>query len=374
MIKIGITGQSGFIGAHLYNYLGLTPEKFLRIPFDDSYFNEIGSLSKFVSGCDVIVHLAAINRLNDQEELYKTNIDLVKKLLFACESACVKPHIIFSSSIQEERDNPYGRSKIEGRNILIDWAKKNNSGFTGLIIPNVFGPFCKPFYNSVVATFCFQLTHNDIPRIEIDAVLKLIYIENLVTRIICCIDNHSSEIIEKLEVTATCEIRVSELLQKLFVLKEKYFDKGIFPDLNNAVERELFFTFLSYFDFKKFFPIHLKMVKDERGTFTELLKSDNLSQVSFSVTRSGITRGNHFHTGKVERFAVIKGKARIEIRKVGSNDKIAFDLDGENPSCIDMPVWYTHNITNTGTEDLYTIFWISKFYDQNNSDTFFELV
>jgi UDP-2-acetamido-2,6-beta-L-arabino-hexul-4-ose reductase len=180
MIKIGITGQSGFIGTHLNNFLGLKQEEVKRIPFNDDFFSKQSKLEDFVKQCDVIVHLAALNRHNSPQTIYDTNISLVRKLINALEATDSKPHIIFSSSIQEERDNIFGQSKREGRQMLAHWAEKNNALFAGLIIPNVFGPFGNPYYNSVIATFAHQLTHNEEPGIDVDAQLKLIYVGDLV--------------------------------------------------------------------------------------------------------------------------------------------------------------------------------------------------
>ena len=152
MLKVGITGQVGFVGSHLFNALGLFPEKYERVSFEDAFFQDDEKLKEFVSTCDTIVHLAAMNRHNDPEMIYQTNIRLVKQLIKACEATHSTPHILFSSSIQEERDNLYGKSKKEGRELLEQWALKNNAQFTGFVIPNVFGPFGHPYYNSVVAT------------------------------------------------------------------------------------------------------------------------------------------------------------------------------------------------------------------------------
>jgi UDP-2-acetamido-2,6-beta-L-arabino-hexul-4-ose reductase len=154
MIRIGITGQVGFVGTHLFNTISLYPDKFKRIPFKDDFFTNKNKLSEFVSNCDVIVHLAALNRHNDPKVICETNIALVKQLISACESTSTKPHILFSSSTQEEQDNLYGRSKKEGRELFEKWALKNGSKFSGFVIPNVFGSFGNPYYNSVVATFC----------------------------------------------------------------------------------------------------------------------------------------------------------------------------------------------------------------------------
>jgi len=372
MPRIGITGQTGFIGTHLYNFFGLKNEEIERIPFEDSFFEDQSMLEEFVRKCDAIIHLAALNRHNDPQAIYDTNILLVNKLVNALEKTGSRPHILFSSSTQEERDNMFGKSKREGRNLLASWARKNNTPFTGLVIPNVFGPFGNPYYNSVVATFSHQLTHNEEPKIEIDAQLRLIYIGELVDIIYNLIRNKTAD--PEFKVPYTKEIKVSEILDLLKYYKSDYYEKSIIPDLSNSFERNLFNTFQAYFDIQSHFPVKLRLNTDERGSFVETMKTISGGQVSFSTTRPGVTRGNHFHTRKAERFAVIKGKARIRLRRIGTDRILNFDLDGTEPSFVDMPVWYTHNITNTGDEDLYTIFWINEFYNPDDPDTFFEVV
>jgi UDP-2-acetamido-2,6-beta-L-arabino-hexul-4-ose reductase len=379
MIKIGITGQPGFVGTHLFNTLGLQPDKFKRIPFEDAFFADKDKLNAFVQSCDVIVHLAAMNRHNDPEVLYQTNIGLVKQLIGACEATKSTPHILFSSSTQEERDNLYGKSKKQGRELFEKWADKNNAQFTGLIIPNVFGPFGNPYYNSVVATFCHQLTHNEQPKIDVDGDLKLIYVGELVKKIIEIIEVVSNEysdqvVIQSVEITHNTEIKVSRLLQLLKSYKSAYFEKGELPSLDGITNRNLFNTFLCYIDHSSFFPFKLQQNIDQRGSFVEMVKLNSGGQVSFSTTNLGVTRGNHFHTRKAERFAVIKGKAKIELRRIGTEKVISFELNGEQPSFVDMPIWHTHNITNIGDEELYTIFWINEHFDANDTDTYFEKV
>ena len=379
MIKVGITGQSGFVGTDLFNTLGLHPQQFEQIPFEDNFFNDESNLKGFVQQCDTIVHLAAMNRHNDPEVIYETNIQLVKLLIKACEETKSTPHILFSSSTQEERDNLYGKSKKEGRQLFETWAKRNNAHFTGLVIPNIFGPFGHPYYNSVVATFCHQLTHTETPKIEVDGEIKLIYVGELVEKILkiisqCNTVSNTEQHSETIFVKHTSEIKVSALLTLLKSYKENYFEQGIIPSLDNPFERNLFNTFLCYIDHKTFFPFNLELKTDDRGSFVETVKLNSGGQVSFSTTKPGITRGNHFHTRKAERFAVIKGKARIELRRIGTNEVLSFEFDGNQPSFVDMPIWYTHNITNTGDEDLFTIFWINEHFDGNDTDTFFEKV
>ena len=378
IMKIGITGQTGFIGTHLYNFLGLQ-ENVERIPFEDKYFDSEETLNNFVSQCDIIVHLAAMNRHGDPQIIYDTNINLVENLISACETTNSKPHILFSSSTQEENDNLYGKSKKDGRLLFEQWALKSHAKFTGFIIPNVFGPFGNPYYNSVVATFCHQLTHNEQPEIHVDGELKLIYVGELIKEFYKKIQDKSKKIkkdkvVETYEIPYTSTHKVSEILSLLKSYKEIYFEKGTFPDLTNAFERNLFNTFVCYIDIKNYFPVKLTLHTDGRGSFVETVKLNSGGQISFSTTKPGITRGNHFHIRKAERFAVIKGKVRIQLRKIGTDEVLNFELDGKEPAYVDMPIWYTHNITNIGDEDVYTIFWISEFFDQYDPDTYFEKV
>jgi UDP-2-acetamido-2,6-beta-L-arabino-hexul-4-ose reductase len=375
MLKVGITGQSGFIGTHLFNYLNLKKEEIITISFKDSYFDNEDKLSEFVSSCDTIVHLAAMNRHGDPQVIYDTNIKLVKQLIHVCEKTGNLPHILFSSSTQEERDNLYGKSKHDGRILFEEWAERNQARFTGFIIPNVFGPFGNPFYNSVVATFCHQLTHNLQPKIEIDANIQLIYVNELVELFYKkIIDPVEESATIRLKVQHTSEIKVSEILLILENFKRIYFDGHCFPELNSIFELNLFNTFRSYFDHSSRYPVLLKENADLRGTFVETIKTSLGGQFSFSTTLPGVTRGNHYHTRKIERFIVIKGKAVIELRRIGTTEILHFDLNGEQPSFVDMPIWYTHNITNTGDEELITLFWINEFFDPDDPDTYFEKV
>jgi UDP-2-acetamido-2,6-beta-L-arabino-hexul-4-ose reductase len=372
MKKVGITGQNGFVGNHLYQTLKLNKEEFQLIDFNRDFFENDQLLDDFVSSCDVIVHLAALNRHNDPNEIYNKNTGLVKKLIESLKRTNRTPHVIISSSTQEERDNIYGKSKKEAREALSNWAKKSGANFTGMIIPNVFGPFGNPFYNSVVATFCHQITRNEQPKIEVDGLLKLIYAGDLVQEIIQAIklklNNHACVIQHQ------AEIKVSEILNYLNQFKSTYQDTGEIPLLTTKFEFQLFNTFRCYMDLSSYFPKFFTKNTDPRGTFVELVRLGIGGQVSFSTTVPGITRGNHFHTRKIERFAVIKGKALIQLRQIGKPETLDFYLDGENPSYVDMPIWFTHNIKNIGKDELYTVFWINEFYDPNDPDTYFEPV
>lgn len=370
MLKVGITGQAGFVGKHLYNTLGLYPDEFERVDFKKDFFEEESSLNEFVSGCDIIVHLAAMNRHNDPQVIYDTNLKLVGKLIASLKKTGSKAHVLFSSSTQEGRDNLYGKSKKEGRELLANWAKESGGKFTGMVIPNVFGPFGHPDYNSVVATFCYRLSHNETPIIEVDGNMKLIYVGELVEAILKEIRKGESK--NEVLISHTFESKVSALLLLLKTYKDQYQDKGIIPELNNRFETNLFNTFRCYMDVANYFPVKFTEHKDPRGAFVEVIRLNVGGQVSFSTTVPGITRGNHFHTRKIERFAVIKGKALIQLRQIGTDKVMDFYLDGKEPAYVDMPVWFTHNIKNIGEEDLYTIFWINEFFNPEDADTYFE--
>ena len=372
MIRVGITGSKGFVGYHLYQTIALRKEEFLVIEFERNFFEDDQSLDFFVSSCDVIVHLAALNRHNDAQVIYDTNTTLVKKLVASLERTNSKPHLMISSSTQEDRDNLYGKSKKEGRLLLSEWANKNRGRLSGLIIPNVYGPFGHPNYNSVIATFCHQLAIGETPKIDGDGDLKLIYVGELVEEFIKLIrfkDNSHEQIIP-----FTAEVKVSEILAVLQYFRTSYQDKGEIPVLHNDFEHKLFNTYRCYMDVANYFPKKFIQHADNRGAFVEIARLGIPGQMSFSTTLPGITRGNHFHTRKIERFSVIKGKALIQLRRIGTNEVHDFYLNGDESAYVDMPIWYTHNIKNIGEEMLYTIFWINEAFDANNPDTYFEVV
>ncbi len=371
MIRVGVTGSNGFIGWHLCQTLKLYIDKFELIEFRREWFNENENLDTFVSKCDIIIHLAGLNRHSEESAIYNTNVGLANNLVDAFIRTNFKGQVLFSSSIQEERNNIFGNSKKEARAIFSKWAKDNGTKFKGLIIPNVFGAFGVPFYNSVVATFSHQLVNNESPKIETDAILNLIYINDLVKVIIELFSKEEDEIVN---IKHTHTHKVSEILELLNQFKAAYFDNGQIPGLQNQFEINLFNTFRSYFNLSTHFPVKYKNNIDERGNFVEIIRLGTGGQVSFSTTKPNITRGNHFHTRKIERFSVIKGKALIQLRKIGTNEVFDYYLSGDVPAYVDMPIWYTHNIKNIGEEELYTMFWINEFYDATDPDTFFEKV
>jgi UDP-2-acetamido-2,6-beta-L-arabino-hexul-4-ose reductase len=240
-----------------------------------------------------------------------------------------------------------------------------------MVIPNVFGPFGMPFYNSVIATFSHQLVNRIEPKIEIDADLSLIYINDLVSEIREIINNRLNK--PEYQVKEKAIVKVSNILGKLKYYQKNYLNDGIIPDLGEYFDLCLFNTFRSYLPvdfFPKTYPSH----PDDRGNFVELVKTPNGGQTSFSKTRSSMIRGNHFHIRKVERFMVIKGDAKMRLRRIGTDKVIEYSISGDKPSFVDVPIWFTHNITNTGKKDLYTVFWINELYNPADPDTYYQNV
>lgn len=368
--KVGITGLSGFIGSHLRDRL-LQDENVSIAAFEDDFFKDSKKLKGFLADCDIVVHLAAINR-GDPDEIYNVNVELVNKLVSQMEEIKATPYLIFSSSTQCDLDNPYGRSKKEGARILEEWATRNNAPLTVMIIPNIFGDYGRPYYNSVVATFSYQLTHNEQPKIMVDSEMNLIYINEL-TDLIHETIKKPPKGVDITRVKPTAKAKVTEILALLQRFKEHYYEKKTVPNLKNTFERNLYNTFLTYMedaDYQQYPTLH----SDDRGSLVEVLKQEGCGQVFYSTTKPGITRGNHYHTRKMEKFCVVQGDAIIRLRRIGTDKVIEYKVSGNKPASIEMPNFHTHNITNIGQTDLLTLFWTNELFDPKDPDTFYEEV
>ena len=370
-MRIGITGQNGFIGYHLTQTIKYQCSDSTLAPFQKSFFQEENTLAEFVSSCDVIVHLAGVNRAQTDQEVYGGNMQLANALKAALVTSNFQGHLLFASSSQEKGDSTYGKAKKDARVLLEDTMSTLGGRFTALIIPNIFGPFCKPNYNSFVATFCSKIVNHESPEVINDANVPLLYVGNLVDQILEKIKKPKDPLVE---IQPNVEVKVTEVLRLLNLFKSSYLDKNTIPSLKSAFETQLYNTFRSYIDMDRINPVPIVQHTDERGFFSELIRTEIGGQFSYSTTLPGITRGNHFHTRKIERFMVISGKAKISLRKIRSVEVHEYLLDGENPSYVDMPIWYTHNITNIGSSPLITAFWINEPYNSEDADTYFENV
>ena len=366
-MKVLVTGSDGFVGKNLLVKLAENSIDFVCF----SRRHAVDDLVSLLTDIDFVFHLAGVNRPQDPDDFDKQNRELTARLCEAIQKTGRTIPVAFTSSIQAAYDNAYGISKKFAEEALIQLNKAIQSPIYLYRLPNVFGKWAKPNYNSVIATFCHQLVNNEIPIIQTDTTLNLIYINDLVKIIIDLFKNESNETIN---IAYTDTFKVSEILNILNNFKTKYFLQGQIPKLKSNFEINLFNTFRSYFNLKDHFPIKYKNNIDNRGNFVEITRVEIGGQVSFSSTKSGIIRGNHLHTKKIERFSVIKGQALIKLRKKGTDEVFHYHLNGDTPAYVDMPIWYVHNIENIGIEELYTIFWTNELYDANDPDTYSEIV
>ena len=367
MLKIGITGIGGLIGWHLRAFLCGQPDVQI-VESDRTTFTSKDKLLRFVSSSDAIVHLAGMH-CGDEEEIVKTNIALTDSLIAACEEARSNPHIIFASSNHIYRNTRYGNSKKVCTEKFQQWAGRARASFTNMILPNIFGEGGKPFFNSVVSTFCYQIANNEEPKIISDGKLDLIHAQTLAEEIFAIIRSRKTGDVRPVGT----QMMVSDLMEKIFNFADIYVEQKKIPDLSDKTDLDLFNTFRSYL-YPKHYPVKVAIHKDMRGELFDAVKSHNKGQCFISITNPGVTRGNHYHRKLVERFLVIDGRALIRVRKLFSSDIVEFEVDGKEPRYIDIPTLHTHNIENTGEDIVRTLFWANKIYDPSEPDTYAEVV
>ena len=366
-MKIGITGSEGLIGWHQRVYLKtIGGDHEIRLANRET-FKQPGLLTGFVGGLDAIIHLAGMNR-GDDTEIEATNTALACDLVAACEQTGTRPFLVYANSTHQDRDTAYGRGKRAAAVTFRRWAELHGAGFANLILPHVFGEFGKPFYNSVVSTFCHQLARYETPQIVSDGDLELLHVQDVVAQCWKAIKENQRGDIRMHGVG----MKVSELLQLLTDMLDRY-RAMVMPPLDSALDVRLFNTLRSYL-FPAHYPVALTLHSDARGSLFEVVKSNSGGQVFMSTTHPGITRGNHFHTRKVERFLVASGEADIRLRKLFSDEVISFKVRGDTPCYVDIPTFHTHHITNTGQSELVTLFWANEIFDPVDPDTFHELV
>lgn len=366
MTKIAITGAKGLIGWQTRAWLAVQPDcEVVRVP--KAAWADPGEVARLISGCDAVVHLAAVNRGSD-EDIHETNVRLARTLVEALERAGGAPHVLHSSSTLIERDTgthgAYGRSKREAAEILSGWAARAGARFTDMVLPNVFGEGGRPFHNSVVSTFCHQLAHGDAPRIETDREIEFLHAHQVARGIGALIGSGEGGIWRP----SGHRITVSALLSKLRTMDAGYRDHFI-PDLRDSFDLDLFNTYRSYL-YPSHYPVAFQRHTDQRGTLVEAIREGSGGQIHYSNTHPGFTRGEHFHFRKVERFVVMHGEAEIAIRRVCGSEIVRFRVSGERPVYVDMPTLHTHNLKNTGSGDMIAMFWTNELYDPAAPDTY----
>ena len=365
-MRLGITGSDGMLGWHLRCYLKQFDDVEVALANRET-FADSSALEAFVGDVDAIAHFAGQIRGSD-EEIAATNPGLAERLVAACEARGVTPHVVYSSSTHIDGDSVYGASKRRAGDILAAWAERSGARFCNLVLPHVFGERTRPNYNSAVATFAHQLASGEEPVVNSAGKVELLHAQDVAARVLqICRDGETGTSREQGE-----PLGVSELAERLRHMASSY-ENLVIPDVRDKLELRLFNQYRQYL-FPDFYPRTLQLNSDDRGDLVEVVKNLNGGQAFFSTTKPGITRGNHFHYNKIERFLVLQGQARIEIRQLFSDTVHAFDVSGDTPAFIDMPTLHTHNITNTGDTPLLTLFWAHEIFDPDAPDTVFEPV
>lgn len=360
--NILVTGSDGLIGRHFRAWLLTRGDAVETIPCNRKQFNDDVYLGDAIEKADVIVHLAGMNR-GDEEEIVETNIALARRITEFCQQLDCKPQIIYSSSTHIDGDSRYGHSKRVAGETFEAWANSEDALFLNLVLPHVFGEHGKPFYNSAVSTFCHQLANGESPKITGDGQVELLHAHD-VGRIIweAIEDSTDGELRPH-----GCKMFVSELLDTLRRLTDRY-QEGVIPQTAESIELKLFNTYRSYIPYDKR-AIDLTLHEDNRGNLFEGARADGQGQVFLSTSHPDITRGEHFHFRKVERFLVVQGKAKIRMRRLFEDEIVTYDVSGDRPQAIDIPTLHTHNITNVGDTPLLTLFWAGEHFDPEDSDT-----
>jgi len=365
-MNILVTGAKGFIGknliAALKNY-----ENYIIFQYDTDSDPDL--LNEYTRKCNFTVHLAGVNRPTDDKEFIKGNIEFTSLLLENLKKNNNNSPILFSSSVQAEIDSPYGRSKKTAEELLLNYSSENSISVYIYRLTNVFGKWCNPNYNSVTATFCNNIARGiDITVNNPNSPLSLVYIDDVIKQFIKTItkgENHC-------EIQPVFETTVGELASLIHSFKESR-NKRETVDVSNGFINKLYSTYLSYLPVNEFsYP--LKTHIDERGSFTEFIRTANSGQVSVNIYKPNITKGNHWHMTKNEKFLIVKGNGVIRFRQIGSDEIIEYNVSDEKPEVVDIPPGYVHNIQNTSSGDMITIMWSNELFDPDNPDTIYEEV
>ncbi len=378
MMKILITGAKGFIGKNLIAELNnikegkakgyhLNPELTL---FEYDMDTDPSLLDGYCKDADFVFHLAGVNRPKDQSEFMEGNFGFTSLLLDTLKKHDNNCPVMLSSSIQAELDNPYGISKKAGEDLLLEYGRETGSDVLIYRFPNVFGKWCRPNYNSAVATFCHNVAH-DLPiQVNDRSVnMTLVYIDDVVKELIAALEGNPNKSGEFCKVPVEHKITLGEIVDLIYSFKESR-KNLLVADLSDPFTKKLYSTYLSYLPEDQFsYP--LKMNVDERGSFTEFLKSNDRGQVSVNISKPGITKGHHWHHTKNEKFLVVSGKGVIRFRKIDEKKVQEYFVSGEKLEVVDIPVGYTHNIENLGDSDMVTIMWANEPFDPENPDTYY---
>lgn len=378
-MNILVTGANGFIGknlcATLHNIQQEKDKSFEISPalhlFAFDVADDPALLDEYCAKADFVFNLAGVNRPKDQAEFMQGNFGFASTLLGTLKKHKNTCPVMLSSSTQAALDNPYGQSKKAGEELFFQYEMDTGAQVLVYRFPNVFGKWCRPNYNSAVATFCYQIAH-DLPITINDpsVVMKLVYIDDVVSELIHALAGRANRqpdgycAVSTVHTAALGEI--ANLIQSFRACRE---ERSV-PDMSDAFTKKLYATYLSYLPEEQFsYP--LTMHEDARGSFTEMLRTPERGQISVNISKPGITKGNHWHHTKNEKFLVVSGTGVIRLRKVGGEQVHTYYVSGERLEVVEIPTGYTHNIENLGDSDMTTLMWASDCFDPEKPDTYF---
>lgn len=372
MMKVLVTGANGFIGKNLITELKRREEVEV-LPFDIDTPED--KLEEYCAKCDFVYNLAGVNRPEHTEEFMEGNFGFATTLVETLKKAGNTCPVMNSSSIQAALENPYGKSKKAGEDMMFAYGEQAGVHVYIYRFPNVFGKWCRPNYNSAVATFCYNIAHGlPIQVNDRSTVMHLVYIDDVVEELLQALDGHPHVNADGYcYVPVEHEITLGEIVTLLYSFRESR-DNLMIPDMTEgSFEKKLYSTYLSYLP-EEGFSYPLVMHEDDRGSFTEILKSVDRGQVSINISKPGITKGNHWHHTKNEKFVVVSGRGLIRFRKYGTDEIIEYHVSGEKLEVVDIPTGYTHAIINEGDTDLVTLMWCNECFNPGKPDTIYELV
>ena len=364
-----ITGYAGFVGKNLVAELKNQGYENLLL-FERGDTPE--TLAHYAAQASFVIHLAGINRPKDPSEFYSGNAGLTDVLLAELEKAANKAPVLVTSSVQAILDNDYGKSKKQAEDAIFAHGDKMGSPVYVFRMEGVFGKWCRPNYNSVVATFCHNIARDFPIQVRDPAFeLPLVYIDDVVRCILDALDGKVQKDAEGIcRIHPVHSVTLGRLAELLYSFKESRQSLAV-PALSpDSFEKKLYSTYLSYLPTDAFkYP--LTMHTDERGSFTEFLRSPERGQVSVNISKPGIVKGNHWHHTKNEKFLVVKGQGLIRLRRIDSQEVLEYPVSGDKLEVVDIPVGYTHSIENVGSEDMITVMWANEAFDPDHPDTYF---
>ncbi|MCA0985184.1 capsular polysaccharide biosynthesis protein CapF [Halobacillus yeomjeoni] len=364
-MKVLVTGAKGFIGKNLV--AELKSQNHYEI-LEYNRDNDISTLDKYCSEADFVFHLAGVNRPKDKSEFMDGNYGFTSTLLKKLKVYKNNCPVLISSSIQAQLDNPYGISKRAGEDLLFEYSKQTGAKALVYRLPNVFGKWCKPNYNSAVATFCHNIANNiPVTVNDADTKMSLVYIDDVVEEFINALKSNENKRGDFCEVPIVHNSRLGDIVDLIYSFKKSR-EELLVPDTSNTFTNKLYSTYLSYLPEDKF-NYNLKMNEDDRGSFTEFIKTPDRGQVSVNISKPGVTKGNHWHHTKNEKFLVVSGHGVIRFRRYNSEKVIEYFVSGNKLEVIDIPTGYTHNIENLGNTEMVTLMWANELFNPEKPDT-----